>query len=196
MKILGIGGIGGDAASVVLSDGVITAAIEESKLSRGHRHGGLPMSSIAECLRLSNLTPNQIDYVALVRPRAAEARMHLTIRDYFPCSRLTLVEHHSAHAASAFFASPFSEATVLTLDRAGDLRCGARWHGEGKHLTLESEFFYPDSLGDLYGRVTELLGFRARSDEHKVQWMGASGDDRFVGSVRGNYRNTGSGSSI
>jgi carbamoyltransferase len=184
MKILGIGGIGGDAASVVLNDGVVTAAIEESKLSRGHKHSGLPMTSIAACLRLSHLTPDQIDYVALVRPRAADSRMHLTLRDHFPQSRIALVEHHTAHAASAFFASPFGDATVLTLDRAGDLRCGARWRGEGRHLTLEAEFFYPDSLGDLYGRVTELLGFHAQSDEHKVQWMGASGDDRFVGLFR------------
>jgi carbamoyltransferase len=180
LRILGIGGIGGDAASVILNDGVITAAIEESKLSRGHKHAGLPMASIAACLRLAQLTADQIDYVALVRPRAADARLHLTIRDHFPQSRIALVEHHAAHAASAFFASPFPAATVLTLDRAGDLRCGARWRGEGRHLTLESEFFYPDSLGDLYGRVTELLDFHAQSDEHKVQWMGASGDDRFV----------------
>jgi carbamoyltransferase len=180
MKILGLGGIGGDAASVILNDGLITAAVEESKLARGHHHARLPMASIAECLRLSHLTPDQIDYVALVRPREADARIHLTLRDHFPQSRIALVEHHTAHAASAFFASPFQDATVLTLDRAGDLRCGARWHGSGKHLTLESEFFYPDSLGDLYGRVTELLGFKARADEHKVQWLGASGDDRFV----------------
>ena len=180
MKILGIGGIGGDAAAAILNDGVVTAAIEESKLARGHQHSRLPMASIAACLRLSRLTPDEIDYVALVRPREADARMHFTIRDHFPHSRIALVEHHTAHAASAFFASPFADATVLTFDRAGDLRCGARWHGARKHLTLESEFFYPDSFGDLYGRVTELLGFRARVDEHKVQWMGASGDDRFV----------------
>ena len=158
MKILGIGGIGGDAASVVLKDGVVTAAVEESKLARGSHHGRLPMASIAACLRLSHLTADQIDYVALVRPRDADARIHLTLRDHFPQSRIALVEHHTAHAASAFFASPFRDAAVLTLDRAGDLRCGARWQGSGKHLTLESEFFYPDSLGDLYGRVTELLG--------------------------------------
>jgi carbamoyltransferase len=180
MNILGIGGIGGDAASVVLKDGVVTAAIEESKLSRGHQHTGLPMASIAACLRLSHLKAEQIDYVALVRPRNADARLHLTLRDHFPQSRMALVEHHTAHAASAFFASPFAEATVLTLDRAGDLRSGARWRGEGRHLTLEAEFFYPDSFGDLYGRITELLGFHARGDEHKVQWMSASGDDRFV----------------
>ena len=180
MKILGIGGIGGDAASVILNDGVVTAAIEESKLARGQKHTGLPIASIAACLRLSHLTPDQIDYVALVRPRSADARLHLTLRDHFAHSRIALVEHHTAHAASAFFASPFADATVLSLDRSGDLRCGARWRGEGKHLTLESEFFYPDSLGDLYGRVTELLGFHARADEHKVQWLGATGDDRFV----------------
>ena len=184
MKILGIGGIGSDAAAVILNDGVITAAIEESKLSRGHKHGGLPQASIAACLRLSKLKSEQIDYVALVRPRAADSRMHLSLRDQFPQSRIALVEHHTAHAASAFFASPFPEATVLTLDRAGDLRCGARWRGEGRHLTLESEFFYPDSLGDLYGRVTELLGFHAQVDEHKVQWMSPAGDNRFVALFR------------
>jgi carbamoyltransferase len=180
MKILGLGGIGGDAACVVLDDGNITAAVEESKLARGHQHGRLPMASIAACLRLSHLTADQIDCVALVRPRDADSRIHLTLRDHFPHGRIALVEHHTAHAASAFFASPFADATVLTLDRAGDLRCGARWQGSERHLTLESEFFYPDSLGDLYGRVTELLGFKARAEEHKVQWMGATGDDRLV----------------
>ena len=184
MKILGIGGIGGDAAAVVLDNGAVTAAIEESKLSRGHKHSGLPMASISACLRLSHLSPEQIDYVALVRPRTADSRLHLTLRDHFPQSRLALVEHHTAHAASAFFASPYADATVLSLDRTGDLRCGAKWHGDGRHLTLESEFFSPDSLGDLYGRVTELLGFHARADEHKVQWMGASGDNRFVALFR------------
>jgi carbamoyltransferase len=40
--------------------------------------------------------------------------------------------------------------------------------------------YLPDSLGDVYGRVTELLGFRSGADEHKVQWLSTSGDDRFV----------------
>jgi len=183
MKILGIGGIGSDAAAAILDDGVLTAAVEESKLSR-HKHAGLPQASIDACLKLSKVTPEQIDYVALVRPRSSDFRLHLTLRDQFPNSRIALVEHHSAHAASAFFASPFEEATVITLDRAGDLRSGTRWHGHGRHLTLESEFFYPDSFGDLYGRVAELLGFHAQVDEHKVQWMSPAGDDRFVALFR------------
>jgi carbamoyltransferase len=87
-----------------------------------------------------------------------------------------VVEHHTAHAASAYYPSPFEEATVLTLDRAGDFRCGTRWLAAGTQLSLENELYYPDSLGDLYGRATELLGFRANLEEHKVQWLSATCD--------------------
>jgi carbamoyltransferase len=90
-----------------------------------------------------------------------------------------VVEHHLAHAASAYFASPFEEATVLTLDRGGDFRCGSRWRAHGSRMSLEQEYYAPDSPGGLYGRVTELLGFEANADEHKVQWMSVNGDDRY-----------------
>src|SRR5207248_3537458 len=86
-----------------------------------------------------------------------------------------------AHAASAYYASTFDEATVLTLDRAGDYRCGSRWDAQGTRLVLEQEQYFPDSLGDVYGRVTELLGFDANLDEHKVQWLSVAGDERYAG---------------
>jgi len=188
MIILGIGGILGDAAAAILKDGCLAAAIEESKLSRqGLRPGahtgptGLPEQAIAECLSLAGVGSGEVDAVAVVRPFAAgpEASVHLQLRARFPNSRIVVVEHHAAHAASAYYASPFQDATVLTLDHAGDFRCGARWHASGTQLTLDKELYYPDSLGDLYGRVTELLGFRAHLEEHKVQWLSAAGDDRF-----------------
>jgi carbamoyltransferase len=72
-------------------------------------------------------------------PEHPVSALHLQLRAQFPNSRLLVVEHHVAHAASAYYASPFQEATVLTLDRAGDLRCGARWHGKGNELHLEKE---------------------------------------------------------
>ncbi|MFN7997847.1 MAG: carbamoyltransferase C-terminal domain-containing protein [Bryobacteraceae bacterium] len=188
MVILGIGGILGDAASAVLRDGQLTAAVEESKLSRhalkGGGHGGpteLPEQSMAMCLSMAGVTPEQVDAVAIVRPFSAgpETSLHLRLRARFPNSRIVVVEHHTAHAASAYYASPFDEATVLTLDRSGDFRCGTRWRAAGSQLTLEKELYYPDSLGDLYGRVTELLGFRASLEEHKVQWLSAAGSDRY-----------------
>jgi carbamoyltransferase len=182
MTILGLGGMLGDAACAVLANGELKAAIEEIKLNRAWRPGALPAASIAECLRLAGSTREQVECVAVVRPfsRTQESRLHLALRDEFPRAEIVVVEHHQAHAASAFFASPFQEATVLTLDHAGDFRCGARWHGRENHLALEREWYYPDSLGRLYGAVTELLGFHARADEHKVQWLAASGDERFA----------------
>ncbi len=114
-------------------------------------------------------------------PADAANNLNTVLRGRFPNARLVLVEHQLAHAASAFYASPFEEATVLTLDRRGDVQCGARWLGSGNQLTLDAEMYFPDSLGDLYSRVTELLGFIANADEHKTQWLSAAGDDRYVG---------------
>src|SRR6204780_1504826 len=181
MIVIGLGGLLDEAACALLKNGQVLAAVEEAKLTRGQRPGGLPRAAIEECLRLSGATRDQVDLVALVRPiaRGPEAELHLALRDQFPNSEVVVVEHPLAHAASAFFASPFEDATVLTLDHAGDFRCGARWKAAGGQIELEKEWYYPDSLGRLYGAVTELLGFRARADEHKVQWLSASGDDRF-----------------
>ena len=183
MIILGIGGILSDAASAILVDGQLVAAVEESKLARrGRTHTGLPEESIAMCLDLAGVRPEQVDCVSVVRPipAAQESGLHLNMRSRFPKSRMALIDHHRAHAASAFYASPFDESTVLVLDRHGDFRCGSRWHAAGGQLLrLEKELYSPDSLGEIYGRVTELLGFNANADEHKVQWLGAAGENHY-----------------
>ncbi len=182
MIILGIGGIGGDAACAILKDGQLAAAIEESKLvrhqSRPSGRAELPERAIELCLALAGAQRGQVDAVALVRPIPG-SDFHLKVRSQFPGSRVVVLEHHLAHAASAYFPSPFTEATVLVLDRGGDVRCGSRWHASGAQMTIEEEQYVPDSLGELYGRVTELLGFTANADEHKVQWLSVAGDDRF-----------------
>jgi carbamoyltransferase len=182
MIILGIGGLHGDAAVALLKDGELVAAVEESKLSRiGGRFAAepdIPSHAIAACLELAGARPDQVDAVAVVRP-IPDTDFHLKLRSQFPNSRIRVVEHHLAHAASAYYPSPFDEATVLVLDRGGDFRCGSRWQANGSQLTIDREQYLTDSLGDLYGRVTELLGFDARADEHKVQWLSACGDDRF-----------------
>ncbi len=178
MIILGLGGLINDPACTILKDGKLTAAVEQKKVARHYQAGELPAEAIAMALQLSAVTADSVDAVALVRPFATgpETALHLALRARFPKSQLVLVEHHAAHAASAYFASPFEKATVLTLDRIGDFRCGGRWQGEGNELDLERELYFPDSLGDLYGRVTELLGFHANADEHKVQWLSTAGD--------------------
>lgn len=180
MIILGIGGLSRGAACALLNNGELVAATEEAKVARYHEPGNLPLHSAAVCLRASRATAEQVDCVAIVRPFGDDPGLHLQLRNQFPNSRIVVVEHHAAHAASAYYPSPFDEATVLTLDRAGDLRCGARWQGSGANLELDKELYVPDSVGDLYGRVTSLLGFTPNADEHKVQWLSTAGDDRFV----------------
>jgi len=182
MLILGIGGILGDAAAAILKDGELVAAVEETKLVRRRRPWGeredLPERAIDACLELAGASPADVDAVAVARP-IPESDFHLRLRARFPSSRLLVVDHHQAHAASAYYLSPFEEATVLTLDRGGDFRSGARWLADGAEITLDREHYVSDSIGDLFGRVTELLGFEAREEEHKVQWLSVGGDNRF-----------------
>src|ERR1700730_10135056 len=169
MIILGLGGMNKDAACAVLKDGELVAAVEERKVSRQPGQGGLPQAAITSALEVARLRPADVDCVALVRPFAQQ--IHLTLRAQFPTAQALMVEHHAAHAASAFYPSPFEEATVLTLERDGDFRSAARWRASGNQLHLEKDVYYPDSLDDLYGQVSELLGFNAGADAQTGQWL-------------------------
>ena len=171
MIILGLGGIASKPACAILKNGELVAAIEQEKVARRPLSGSLPGEAIEMALQLAKTTAADVNCVALVRPFAQD--IHLALRSQFPNAQILMVEHHTAHAASAYYPSPFEEATVLTLDRDGDFRSAARWRASGNQLQLEKDLYYPDSLGDLYGRVTELLGFNAGADEHKVQWLSA-----------------------
>jgi carbamoyltransferase len=181
MIILGIGGLLNDAACAVLKDGALVAAVEQKKVARRFHPGELPADAVAAALRIAEASARDVDCVAIVRPftHDREAVIQLQLREQFPRCEVLIVEHHVAHAASACYASPFEESVVLTLDRNGDFRCGARWIASGARLTLDKELYHPDSLGEFYGRVTALLGFEPNADEHKVQWLSTSGDDRF-----------------
>jgi carbamoyltransferase len=169
----------GDAAAALIKDGAIAAAIEEAKLTRRPQPGRLPDNAIATCLRIARIEPADVDYVALARPLPPGSALPIALR-MFPKARVVSIDHHAAHAAAAWFPSPFESAVVITLDREGDLRCGSKWRGEGNRLILDDEILYPDSIGELYGRVTELLGFQSRADEHRVQWLSATGEPRYL----------------
>jgi carbamoyltransferase len=182
MIILGIGGIGGDAATAVLKDGELVAAVEEAKLARRSHvegGGGVPELSIRACLEMAGARAGDVDAVALVRPLPDHSFL-LQMRELFPASRIRVIEHHLAHAASAYFPSPFDEATVLVLDRGGEYLCGSKWRAKGTEISIEQQQYAPDSLGELYGRATELLGLKENLEEHKAQWLSVCGDERFV----------------
>ena len=181
MLILGIGGWLHDGAAALLKDGRLVAAMEEDKLRRQAHAGGLPERAVDACLAVVSATRDDVDCVAIARPMGggSDPSQHLHLKAQFPKSRLVVVDHHVAHAASAYYPSPFDKARVVTLDRVGDMRCGARWDAEGTRIEATEELYAPDSPADFYSRVTQLLGYRAGAEEHKVQWLGQGGEARF-----------------
>jgi carbamoyltransferase len=86
------------------------------------------------------------------------------------------VEHHLAHAASAFFVSPFDEAAVLTLDGFGDFASTMLAHGRGNRIEVLERVLFPHSLGIFYTAVTQWLGFPKYGDEGKVMGLAPYGD--------------------
>jgi carbamoyltransferase len=94
--------------------------------------------------------------------------------------RLLFTEHHEAHAASAFFASPFERAAVLCLDGVGEWATISAWLGEGNQLTAQWEIDFPHSLGLLYSAFTYYTGFKVNSGEYKLMGLAPYGEPKYV----------------
>src|SRR5918995_6945560 len=103
------------------------------------------------------------------------------------------VEHHIAHAPSAFLASPFERAAVLTLDGRGEQVTTGYYQGCGNLLRRVGEVQMPHSLGILYEQVTEYLGFLHSSDEYKVMALASHGKPAHVDEMRELVHPTGDG---
>jgi carbamoyltransferase len=96
------------------------------------------------------------------------------------CSgRFLALEHHLCHAASAFYASPFDQALILTLDEQGNGRSALAAVGEGNSIHVLRCADFPHSLGWLYSQVTALLVFLPHREEHKTQWLSLEGEPAF-----------------
>jgi carbamoyltransferase len=92
-------------------------------------------------------------------------------------ARFAPVEHHLAHASSAYHLSGFPEKTaILSIDGKGEYATTLFAYGENGRIYKIKEFFDPDSLGGLYGALTEYLGFEMLDGEFKVMGMAPYGD--------------------
>jgi carbamoyltransferase len=94
--------------------------------------------------------------------------------------RIITFDHHLCHAASAYFASSFERALLVSLDNQGDGRAGLVAIGEGTRIRELSSIGFPHSLAWAYTQVTQLLGFPTRSQEHKTQWLSLGGEPVFA----------------
>jgi len=112
---------------------------------------------------------------------------HLGVRP----EQILFCDHHMSHAASAFFASPFDEAAVITVDGVGEWTtttmgmARGTWNGTGENaIDLFWEQRFPHSIGLLYSAFTAFLGFHVNDGEYKVMGMAPYGEPTYVDEVR------------
>ena len=90
--------------------------------------------------------------------------------------RFQYLDHHSSHAAAAFYPSPFETSAILTVDGYGERTSSAWKSGIGNKIHSHRETPFPQSIGSFYSAITEYLGYSPDGDEWKVMGMSAYGD--------------------
>jgi len=106
------------------------------------------------------------------------------LADLSPDIPIWFTAHHQAHAASAFFPSPFESAAVLAVDGVGEYATTSIWHGSGRELRPIEEIQFPHSLGLLYSAFTSYCGFRVNSGEYKLMGLAPYGNPVFERVIR------------
>ncbi|MDE2179528.1 MAG: carbamoyltransferase [candidate division NC10 bacterium] len=104
----------------------------------------------------------------------------LGVRRQAITGKVNWVEHHPAHLASSFFASPFEEAAVCAIDGFGDFVSTSWGIGRGKRLDVLERVYFPHSLGLIYLAVTQYLGFPKYGDEYKVMGLAPYGKPEYA----------------
>ncbi len=100
--------------------------------------------------------------------------------------KILFSEHHLSHAASAFFPSPFTESSILTMDGVGEWVTSSISIGNNNNIELLDEINFPHSLGLLYSAFTYFCGFKVNSGEYKLMGLAPYGKPKYVSLIRDN----------
>jgi carbamoyltransferase len=179
-------GFPGQAIRWVLKEGGIDA--------RDLAHVGISRDPSAHLLKKILFTLSRRPTPDLVRERLASAATVRNLRTAFAAAvgvdaselraEFSNVEHHRAHAASAFFVSPFENAAVLSIDGMGDFVSTMWADGAGTGLRVGGAINFPHSLGFFYTAVSQWLGFQKYGDEGKVMGLAPYGTPRHLDAMR------------
>ena len=211
------------AAALVVDGELVAAAEEERFSRRKHGKVPVPFSTwevpeqaAAWCLEHAGIRPCDLDAVGYsydptlaVDPgedlTAAEweglrtlfvRRAPLFLKSALPGlepERVQFVPHHTAHAASAHLAAPFSSCATMVLDGRGERGSYLAGHAVRGELRVLATQELPHSLGLVYEELTGHLGYRRSSDEYKVMALASYGQPRHIGRFRQLVRTMGDG---
>lgn len=140
------------------------------------------------------LAMNPIGGFTAVKNRLSNAKKVASLEDEFAKitsidktsfkKKIHQVEHHRSHLASAFFASPFDEAALLSIDGSGDFTTTMIGIGRGNHIEILDSVDFPHSVGIFYTALTQWLGFPHYGDEYKVMGLAPYGEAKYVDQLR------------
>lgn len=111
-------------------------------------------------------------------------KTHIVSHLRIPAKKVLFSEHHLSHAASAYYASPYEKAAVLTLDGVGEWTTAAWGVGEGSDLKLKEEIRFPNSLGLLYSTFTYFCGYEVNDGEYKLMGLAPYGKPIYQEKIR------------
>ncbi len=189
---------GHDAAAALVIDGEFVAGVAEERISRRKHTGDFPAGAIAACLTHAGLVPDDLDeivhgfdyepYAPLYRMNPSSDRLFQEVlsrsafashvRAALPdvrADRIHHVDHHLAHAASAFYTSGWEECLVIVVDGMGEAYGASVYLARERRLHPVHRIAASDSIGILYSIVTLHLGFDFNSDEYKVMGLAPYG---------------------
>src|SRR6266550_738151 len=194
---------GHDSAAALFIDGELIAAAAEERFSRQKHTGDCPVTTISYCLAEGGVTLGDVDEIvhsfdfaphravysfdpvtaALYRDvysREAVLAQVTRYLDGYPRDRVGYVDHHLAHAASAYFCSGWDDCLVVVVDGMGEVQSASVYHAHDGKLEKLREVSARDSIGILYSVVTLHLGFDFNADEYKIMGLAPYGDaERF-----------------
>jgi carbamoyltransferase len=190
---------GHDSAAALIVNGEIVAAAAEERFSRNKHTESFPKAAARYCMSAAGITSVEVDeiahsfdyspYRAMFQkdPVSAEQYRQVFSREAllerldralpgFPGDRVFQVDHHVAHAASAYYTSGWEECLVVVVDGMGEAHGATVYHARDNKLETLRQVAAIDSIGILYSVVTLHLGFEFNSDEYKIMGLAPYGD--------------------
>ena len=140
-----------DSSASIIKDGKIVACIEEERFTRiKHAPGVLPENSINFCLQEAKISIKDVD--CIVFACETYTNMKQILLNFFNfkfgyCPKIYFVNHHLAHASSAFYLSGFKNSFIITADLSGDNKSTVLFYANKFGIKEINSYSKPNSLG-------------------------------------------------